>query len=86
MFNFTGTVERLRSVGVCLPSSSTLYRKKSFGISTSGWDVKYVDQLCQAMELHQASSWSKYGLICFDEVKVKEGVIYNPHTGKLVGM
>lgn len=85
IFIHAGTVEKLRSVGVCLPSSSTLYRKKAFGVSSSGWNQTYVTQMKEALEQQKVNGWGKYGMICFDEVKIKEGVVYNPHSGKLVG-
>jgi len=29
---------------------------------------------------------SRYGILFFDEVKVKEGLVYNAHTGDLIGV
>ena len=68
---------------MCLPSSSTVQRYKSFGHSESGWSDKITQGLTRAMA--HLPPKSKYGILSFDEVKVKEGLIYNPHTGDLIG-
>ena len=42
--------------------------------------------MSQLKEEADKKPMSKYGVICFDEVKIKEGVVYNPHTAELIGL
>ena len=82
---FIGELDKLRKAGMCLPSSSTIRKYKSYGHSTSGWKESIVEQMKKSMEEMKLPPKAKYGILCFDEVKVKEGVVYNPHTGDLIG-
>ena len=51
-------------------------------MSGTGWKEEIMTQLKEEAD---KKPMSKYGVICFDEVKIKEGVVYNPHTAELIG-
>ena len=63
-----------------------LLRKcKSYGHSRSGWKESIVEQMKKSMEEMKLPPKATYGFLWFDEEKVKEGVVYNPRTGDLIG-
>ena len=33
----------------------------------------------------QVIQWKRYGVLKFDEMKIKDKVIYNPHTNEIIG-
>jgi len=79
-----GELDKLRMSGMCLPSSSTVQRYKSFRFSDSGWSEKLVDGLKRSMG--KLPPKARYGILFFDEKKVKKGLVYNAHTGDLIGV
>ena len=55
------------------------------GIAPVVLDDKIVKDLRDTMSLLRLPPKARYGIVCFDEIKVKEGIALNPHTGDLVG-
>lgn len=52
---------------------STLGRRKTYGVSTSGWSAQHIQQLKEAMDSQKVNGWAKHGLLCFDEVGLVAG-------------
>lgn len=57
---------------------------KLYGRSEEGWNIATVEQLSAAMA--GLPPRSKYGIPSIDEVKIQEGLIFDPHSGDLKGM
>ena len=49
-----------------------------------GWD-NHGEEIQQAMKAANVPPRAKYGMICFDEVKIKEGLVYDPHSLEQIG-
>ena len=49
-----------------------------------GWD-NHGEEIQQAMKAANVPPRAKYGMICFDEVKIKEGLVYDTHSLELIG-
>ena len=43
------------------------------------------EQLMKAANVEALKEWQKYVAVCFDEVKVKEGIVYDKHDCRVVG-
>ena len=43
------------------------------------------EQLMKAANVEALKEWQKYVAVCFDEVKVKEGIVYDQHDCRVVG-
>lgn len=79
-----GQIRRLRDAGFCLPSATTVAEERKFGVSQSGWSREIVQEMKAAFNVEKPSQ-GRHGIISFDEVKIKEGVVQDPHTGRLIG-
>ena len=42
-------------------------------------------QLADEVQLDDLNEWQKYVGVAFDEVKIKEGIVYDKHNCKVVG-
>ena len=83
-YRSSGAYEALRSSGVIkLPSGRTLRDYKHFAPAVTGFSVDYDKQL---MDLAKKTSvLGKHVGILVDEMYVKEGLIFDKHTGALTG-
>lgn len=79
----TGVLQKVRAAGLTLPSPSTIKGCKRFGCDEAGWTESLFNGLVEVMK--DLKPISKYGIISFDEVKVKEGLVFDPHGGTLIG-
>lgn len=79
-----GEIERLRRAGVCLPHSNTVKAHRKYGMSTSGWNRELIEEM-KSVYNKDGIERGRHGIISFDEVKIKEGLIYDPHGGSLIG-
>ena len=50
----------------------------------TGWSMKPMQEMKSLIQRRRLPG-AKSGLLCFDEVKIKEGIVYEPHTGELIG-
>ena len=82
----TGSLEKARANGLTLPSKTTVNRHRQFGSKTTGWSQKVINEMNNALTDRGAPAHAKCGLLAFDEVKIKEGIVYDSNTGKLIGM
>ena len=78
----------LRSSGVIkLPSDRTLRDYTNWTKATTGLNTDVDKQLLTEAKIHSSEtpSYHQYVALVFDECKVKEDLIYNKHTGELIG-
>ena len=84
----TKAYETMRQLGfIKLPSSRTLFDYTHFMESKCGISIhiqKHLTAECTTRGMFE-TSWKNFVGIFFDEIKGKEGLVYNKHTGELVG-
>lgn len=80
----TTAYEALRKV-ITLPSSRTLRYYTHVYKAKLGFQVEVDKQLCQEFQIDEIPEWKKYVGIVFDEMKVKEGIIYDKHECHIIG-
>ena len=56
-----------------------------YGRSGEGWSETTVKELQAAMATARVPPKGKYGILSFDECKIKEGLVLDPHSNELVG-
>lgn len=75
--------ETIRDSGcISLPSQRTLRDYTHFVESTSGFSA---EQLLRASEVSTTADWEKCVCLVMDEMYIKEDLVYNKHSGELVG-
>ena len=78
--------ETIRDSGcIALPSQRTLRDCTHAIHATSGFSSEVDSQLIQAARIDQIKEWEKCVVLVMDEMYIKEDLVYNKHTGKLVG-
>lgn len=80
-----GALDKFRKLGLTAPSATTVNRHKMFGKNSEGWPKCLVNELKAAMTAANVPPKAKYGFLAFDEIKVEEGLVYDPHSGLLIG-
>lgn len=76
----------LRSTGVIkLPSERTLRDYSNVVKARSGLQADVDAQLVEEAKLAEIPEYQKYVALVFDEVKVKEDLVYNKHSGEVIG-
>ena len=76
----------LRSSDVLvLPSERTLRDFTHFVKAKPGFQPEIDEQLCQEAKIHSIPDFQKYVCLVFDEIKVKEDLIYDKHSIELLG-
>jgi hypothetical protein len=68
-----------------LPSGRLLQYYKQFNKQESSWNYENINQMNQNFEHHSYSIQSKLGILIFDEMKIKEGLIWSQHNNQLLG-
>ena len=84
------TYEQMRAAGFLrLPSGRTLFDYSVYNKPASGWQAdnlqemkRQYDEHCQSTQVNGAGM---LGGLFFDEVKIKEGLVYDIASGRLVG-
>ena len=51
----------------------------------SGVQSKVTEQLMKAADIESLPDWKKYIAVVFDEVRVKDGIVYDKHNSRIVG-
>ena len=81
--------EEMRQAGFLrLPTSRTLQSYATFSEPKSGWAKETLDEMRLQFTQQQSTSPARaanVGALCFDEVKIKEGLLFDPSSNKLVG-
>jgi ribosomal protein S15P/S13E len=68
-----------------LPSGRLLQYYRQFNKQESSWNYENINQMNQNFEHHSYSIQSKLGILIFDEMKIKEGLIWSQHNNQLLG-
>lgn len=80
------TYEDLRDSGFLrLPTGRTLSDYKNFCSSKSGWQTSVLQAMSDNFKNQGLPQVGKFGGLFFDEVKIKEGLVFDPSTWELVG-
>ena len=74
--------DALRRV-LILPSDRTL--RDYMHYIKAGVQVDVINQLMSEANIDSLEDWQKYVALVFDEVKIKEGIVYDKHDCKIVG-
>ena len=78
--------ETLRESGCLqLPSQRTLRDYSNCIKAGAGFSADVDRQLMQAASLLTCPAWQKLVVILLDEMHIREDLVYNKHTGKMVG-
>ena len=82
----SGAYELLRDSGcVSLPSQRTLRDYTHYVKATAGFSDEVDTQLAHAAKITSCEDFQKYVVMLMDEMYVKEELVYDKHTGGLVG-
>ena len=68
-----------------LPSGRTLSDYKNYSSSKSGWQTSVFETMDITFKDQGFSEVGRFGGLFFDEVKIKEGLLFDPCTWELVG-
>ena len=74
----------LRKV-IKLPSDRTLRDYTHVYDTRLGFQVDVDKQVCNEFKVDEVAEWQKYVGLVFDEIKVKEGIVYNKNSGEIIG-
>ena len=78
--------EDLRDSGFLkLPSGRLLSDYKNFSSPSSGWHTSTLWEMKEKFDKTKIGKRGQLGALLFDEVKIKEGLVFDPSTFKLVG-
>lgn len=76
----------LREAGfLLLPSGRTLSDYKNFCSSKSGWQLSVLEGMRTSYSQQKLSDVGGLGALIFDEVKIKEGLLFDPSSWELIG-
>ena len=82
----SGAYDLLRSSGiVSLPSTRTLRDYTHYISPQAGFSKEVDEQLMEAAQVKAEDEWRKAVIIIFDEMYIKEELVYDKQTGELVG-
>ena len=68
-----------------LPSGKTLSDHKNSCSSKSGWQTSVFQRMKSSCEQQTVPNVGKLGALIFDEVKIKEGLLFDPSSWELIG-
>ena len=68
-----------------LPSDRTLRDYTHYIKAGMGVQVDVTKQLMSEAKIDSLEEWQKFVTLVFDEVKIKEGIVYNKHDCRIVG-
>ena len=68
-----------------LPTDRTLRDYTHFIKSGTGIQVKVTQQLINEVNVDDLEDWQKFVGIIFDEMKIKEGLVFDKHECKIKG-
>lgn len=78
--------ETLRESGcLSLPSQRTLRDYSNCVKAGAGFSVEVDCQLMQAANVTTCLGWQKLVILLLDEIHIREDLVYNKHTGKMIG-
>ena len=68
-----------------LPSERTVRDYTHYVPPQTGFQDGVPEQLARDAKLDEIEEWQKFACLTYDEIKIKEGLVYNKYTDKLVG-
>ena len=68
-----------------MPTERTLRDYTHHFKGTVGFNAKLDEQLFRESDVANLEDWQKYVVLMFDEMKVKEDLVYDKRTGELIG-
>ena len=68
-----------------LPSERTLRDYTHYVPPQTGFQEAIPEQLAREAKLNEIEEWQKFVCLTYDEMKVKQGLVYNKYTDQLVG-
>ena len=78
--------EEMRSSGaLLLPSGRTLSDYKNYNSPQSGWHSETIQHMKNKYDKMKAPKHGKLGGLFFDEVKIKEGLVFDSSSWELIG-
>jgi hypothetical protein len=78
--------EALRDSGVIfLPSQRTLRNYTNCVKAMPGYSLAVDQQLMQAVNVESCPQWHKLVILLLDEMYIKEDLVYDKHSGKMIG-
>ena len=81
-----GGYRLLRESGLIqLPSEQTLRDYTHYVPPQTGFQDGVPEKLASEAELDEIEEWQKFVRLTYDEMKIKEGLVYNNYTDQLVG-
>lgn len=82
----SGAYDTLRSSGIIqLPSQRTLRDYIHHFQAKVGFSEEVEQQLVSHPDLRDAEEWKRHVILLLDEMHIQEDLVYNKHTGALVG-
>ncbi len=82
----SGAYETLRNSGcLVLPSQRTLRDYTHFVKATPGFSMEVDQQLMKAASIETVEEWQKCVILLLDEMHIREDLIYEKHSGALIG-
>ena len=81
----SGSAHDALSRVLALPTDRTLRDYTHFIKGGIGIQVDVTNQLRSETRIDDLEDWQKYVTLVFDEVKIKERIVYNKHDCKIVG-
>ena len=69
-----------------LPSDRTLRDYTHYIKAEVGVQPDVTKQLVPEVNIDSLEDWQKYVALVFDEVKIKEGIVYNKHDCRIIGL
>ena len=80
----SSTYDALRSSGcLTLPMERTLRDYTHHFKDTVGFEAKLDEQLLSESDVNNLEDWQKHVVLIFDEMKIKEDLVYDKRTGEL---
>ena len=85
--HFSGSAyETLKTSGILkLPSQRTLRDYTHYIKSSCGFSSEVDNDLLRAADYHSLEEWQTYVGLIIDEIHIKEDLVYDKHTGVLIG-
>ena len=82
----SSTYHALRSSGcLTLPTERTLRDYTHYFKGSVGFQAKLDEQLLRESDVNNLEDWQKYVVLMFDEMKIREDLVYDKRTGELTG-
>ena len=71
---------------IILPHQNTINQFVHYTDLRAGFDAKFVERLVDDFDLYKQPPHAKHVCRMWDEMKLKSGLAYNPHSGKITGL